>query len=334
MLTISIFAFGLGALAAPTASHQHELHYYKRNGMEVPFWQRSSSVSWEPLHGDSIAPLSDAESVKLGVSYLAKKLKVSESEMIIQDSYRGAAANVMHIHVQRVVGGIPVDNQKAMVLVRNGQVVSMNSSFNDSVVSLNKRAASKIVTEKEAIAFAEQQLKMKKDDFPTREIYVELPSGVLAHTYQFQLKSTSSWVQVSVDSGNLQIVQFIDYYNAAKFEAIPIPKKDARDGFEIVSNPEFRESSPRGWNDDGKEQFVTTEGNNVISLLNQIPARSQNGVFRSPFRAQQQPETPDNEQAAVVNSFFICNTMHDILYQYGFDERAGNFQVNSISKLM
>jgi hypothetical protein len=90
-------------------------------------------------------------------------------------------------------------------------IISMNSSFNDSVLSLNKRAVRNIVTEKEAVTFAEQQLGMKKDDFPTKEIYVELPSGVLAHTYQFQLKSNIGWVQVSVDSGNLQIVQFIGY---------------------------------------------------------------------------------------------------------------------------
>jgi extracellular elastinolytic metalloproteinase len=88
-------------------------------------------------------------------------------------------------------------------------------------------------------------------------------------------------------------------------------------------------SSPRGWNDNGKEQFSTTKGNNVISLLKNQPAQSQNGIFRSPFRADQQPETPSNEQASIVNSFFICNTIHDILYQYGFDERAGNFQTNS-----
>jgi hypothetical protein len=31
-------------------------------------------------------------------------------------------------------------------------------------------------------------------------------------------------------------------------------------------------------------------------------------------------------EAAIVNVFYWCNIMHDILYQYGFDEPSGNFQ--------
>ena len=36
--------------------------------------------------------------------------------------------------------------------------------------------------------------------------------------------------------------------------------------------------------------------------------------------------TSDNQQAAIVNLFYMNNLMHDMAYTYGFDEVAGNFQ--------
>ena len=40
----------------------------------------------------------------------------------------------------------------------------------------------------------------------------------------------------------------------------------------------------------------------------------------------------DYRNAAVVNLFYWNNVMHDILYQYGFDEKNGNFQENNFGR--
>lgn len=39
-----------------------------------------------------------------------------------------------------------------------------------------------------------------------------------------------------------------------------------------------------------------------------------------------------NVEAAIINGWFIANTMHDITYRYGFTENAGNFQANNFGK--
>ena len=39
-----------------------------------------------------------------------------------------------------------------------------------------------------------------------------------------------------------------------------------------------------------------------------------------------------NIDAARVNTFYIVNTVHDISYQYGFNEAAFNFQNNNFGK--
>ena len=36
--------------------------------------------------------------------------------------------------------------------------------------------------------------------------------------------------------------------------------------------------------------------------------------------------------AAVANAFYWTNTVHDIQYKYGFDEAAGNFQVDNFGR--
>ena len=37
-------------------------------------------------------------------------------------------------------------------------------------------------------------------------------------------------------------------------------------------------------------------------------------------------------QASHVNAFYIVNTVHDIMYQYGFTENIFNFQQTSLAR--
>jgi hypothetical protein len=53
------------------------------------------------------------------------------------------------------------------------------------------------------------------------------------------------------------------------------------------------------------------------------------GNFSFPIDFTQQPTTEDNQKSAQVNLFYWVNRYHDILYAYGFNEAAGNFQTNN-----
>jgi hypothetical protein len=44
------------------------------------------------------------------------------------------------------------------------------------------------------------------------------------------------------------------------------------------------------------------------------------------------PSTPTNRDVAVQNLFYLNNVIHDALYRKGFDEAAGNFQVDNFGK--
>lgn len=50
------------------------------------------------------------------------------------------------------------------------------------------------------------------------------------------------------------------------------------------------------------------------------------GNYSFPLDLTLNPTTPDSQKAAQVNLFYWVNRYHDILYSFGFDEAAGNFQ--------
>jgi len=53
------------------------------------------------------------------------------------------------------------------------------------------------------------------------------------------------------------------------------------------------------------------------------------GNFTFPIDFTQGPTTEDNQKAAQVNLFYWVNRYHDIIYLFGFNEAAGNFQTNN-----
>jgi hypothetical protein len=104
----------------------------------------------------------------------------------------------------------------------------------------------------------------------------------------------------------------------------------------VVTNALNTNASPGGWINDGDNE---TRGNNVDAHLDRNadnvpdlprPQGSPFRVFDFPLDLAQQPNSYGN--AAVVNVFYWCNWYHDKLYELGFTESAGNFQVNNFGR--
>ncbi|MBK7241741.1 MAG: M36 family metallopeptidase [Flavobacteriales bacterium] len=97
-------------------------------------------------------------------------------------------------------------------------------------------------------------------------------------------------------------------------------------------------ASPYGWHDTNGApgaEYTITRGNNVHAQEDQngnngtgySPNGSATLDFNFPINLTQQPSTYTD--AAVTNLFYWNNIIHDVLYQYGFDEQSGNFQSNN-----
>ena len=107
--------------------------------------------------------------------------------------------------------------------------------------------------------------------------------------------------------------------------------------FEV--NPADPTASPFGWHDTNGApgaEFTTTRGNNANAYEDgDNPGFQPDGGANLFFGGvgyewdiNYSPST-QYEAAAVTNLFYWTNIIHDVLYQYGFDEAAGNFQENN-----
>ena len=94
-------------------------------------------------------------------------------------------------------------------------------------------------------------------------------------------------------------------------------------------------ASPHGWIEDADNE---TRGNNVDAHTdltgNNTPdlprPQGVNRVFDFPLDLTTAPGT--YSKASVVNLFYLCNFHHDKLYELGFTEAAGNFQVDNFAR--
>ena len=111
---------------------------------------------------------------------------------------------------------------------------------------------------------------------------------------------------------------------------------------QLIANPHNTNASPFGWHDVNGiagNEFTDTRGNNVYA---QEDADGNNGTGLSPNGGASllfdypyggltvQPST--YLDAATTNLFYMNNIMHDVWYQYGFNEVNGNFQKNNYGK--
>ena len=97
------------------------------------------------------------------------------------------------------------------------------------------------------------------------------------------------------------------------------------------------------WYMDSLGSYDSTRSNNVLAQEDQngdngfgLGAHSQAPLPASlyPWQADfaADPTAPQNRKAAITNLFYWNNIMHDVSYQYGFDEVSGNFQNSNLSR--
>ena len=137
---------------------------------------------------------------------------------------------------------------------------------------------------------------------------------------------------------NSQTLNFLN--DGSQYRAYPIGIESPNHGSRILlAEPADPTASPFGWHDtdgvDGAE-FNITRGNNVWASEDRdgdnLPGFSPDGGanLNFDFSIGTLPATL-NEDAAITNLFVWNNFMHDVWFNYGFDEASGNFQQTNYS---
>lgn len=105
----------------------------------------------------------------------------------------------------------------------------------------------------------------------------------------------------------------------------------------LVTNPADATASPYGWHDFPGGATTTTRGNNVHAYTDRDnnnspdPGSDSDGGpdLTFDFPLDQSEHSINYPDAAVTNLFYNNNMIHDILYNFGFTEDVGNFQVTN-----
>lgn len=194
------------------------------------------------------------------------------------------------------------------------------------------------------------------DDIPVQLMYQPTADGAVRLTWEMVIRETSgeNWWSLRVDADTGEIISranFIAHLNEsatkgggdAQYRVFPFPFESPDETPQVlVSDPHDVIASPFGWHDTNGvagPEFTDTSGNNVVAQED-FDGNNSGGtrpsstgtnpqVFDFPFNPANDPEVGNNLNAAIVNLFYWNNIMHDVSYQYGFDEAAGNFQTNN-----
>ncbi|WP_298555407.1 T9SS-dependent M36 family metallopeptidase [uncultured Algibacter sp.] len=126
-------------------------------------------------------------------------------------------------------------------------------------------------------------------------------------------------------------------YNVFPF-TVESPNHGSR---QVISEPADINASPFGWHDTNGAtgaEFTDTQGNNVIAQLDDDGNNGSGALAEGTasldfnFPLDLTLTASESIDAATTNLFYMNNIMHDIYYQYGFDEASGNFQQNNYGK--
>jgi extracellular elastinolytic metalloproteinase len=150
--------------------------------------------------------------------------------------------------------------------------------------------------------------------------------------------ATNKSVQKSAES---------EFTDGSSYKVFALPVESPTHGNQsVLVNPADPIASPFGWHDTNGAtggEYNYTRGNNVFAYLEEtdddlppaIPTPL-GGTVGAPlsfgFNYDLTLEPEANFEAGITNLFYVNNAIHDIMYTYGFDEKAGNFQTNNYGK--
>ncbi len=274
---------------------------------------------------------------------------------VVSDVVYSRVTGATHIYLQQRHAGIPVYNAQLQVNVnRDGRVISVNNSFlpglAQSVRTLKPKmqlaAAVSAAAKFSGIAVPTQTTKGRLMLLPIRRGEARLVWNFQIetideqHTWDFTVDAETGQVWTRFDGTVADQYRVYAQPVESPTHTSPLPPADGRT---LVVNPANSTASPFGWHDTNGvagAEFTTTQGNNVEAYTdtdnNNSPdagsSPSGGATLNFDFAINLSGAPSTYRPSAVTNLFYWNNIIHDVQYQYGFDEAAGNFQVNNYGR--
>jgi cysteine-rich repeat protein len=315
------------------------------------------------------AAASGADPAELAVGYLRRERAAlglgadALDEVVVQSRHRGRRGTT-HLALRQQVDGIDVFGGGAVVAVdAAGRIVALGRRL---VPELRSRIGARhpALSPEQAVERAAVHLglgvqplrvahrpggpargvvfeggDLSRDAIPVKLEYVESGGAVrLAWNVVLRTPEGAHWWNLHVDATGGEVLRRDDWIDRDSYLVFEQPLMSPDEGAQSqVTSPADPVASPFGWHDtDGAPgaEFSDTRGNNV-SAQEDADGDDAAGyrpdapglAFHFPVAGGLQPS--GYRDAAIANAFYWSNLLHDVHYRYGFDEPAGNFQLDN-----
>lgn len=330
--------------------------------------KRFCIAAWFALASTS-APAADLERVALhALAVENARFDINArylDDVRVTDSYATRHNGVRHVWLRQHIEGLPVVNGVANVNIdKNGEVIDVHSRMASvglqglprsepaigALDAINVYASSRGIDVKvqpqliqrsssQAMLFSGGDLARR--EIPTNLAWYAAPDGLrLVWEISVEEREGSDWMHAFIDAHKGEVVEAINWTHEASYTVFAEPLESPAEGTaSLVSDPADPLASPLGWHDDGSSSFTDTRGNNVLAqddtdADNAGGSRPDGGpslVFDFPLDLDSQAPAQYLD-FATTNLFYWNNLVHDVLWHFGFDESAGNFQADNFDK--
>ncbi|RKP16979.1 peptidase M36 [Rozella allomycis CSF55] len=182
-----------------------------------------------------------------------------------------------------------------------------------------------------------------KNDIDAKLSYIITENGLLKLVWNLKvdMKGSDNWFDTAVCAYSGNVLSLIDWVADALYNVYPIGTAHPLDGRRaLLVDPYPKNASPLGWHQTKSWNSTQTKGNNVYAqenvdggydwANNYRPDGGRSLKFDFPIDFKKSPKS--YLDAAITNLFFWNNVMHDLFYQYGFNEVSGNFQEDNFGR--
>ncbi|KAI1111427.1 fungalysin metallopeptidase [Nemania sp. NC0429] len=297
---------------------------------------------------------------------LVKKVTPNAEFRLTKDHYIGTNG-VAHVYFRQTVNGLDVGNANFNVNIgSDGSILSYGHSFYigeiptdnplqerafsspveallETIETLGLPMASGVVTVEsldDLEAFVLRGTSGAVSDPTARLTYLVKEDGELALTWKVETNLLTHWLHSYMDAlEGGGIYGLVDWAWSATYKVYSWSVDDPASGKrKIIADPWDPKASKFAWHSDGDINYTTTQGNNGIAVqdfsgqttnMYQPTSPELKFEYRLPLNSSDPNAYRD---ASLTQLFYTANFYHDILYELGFNEEAGNFQANNNGK--
>ncbi|KAI1184477.1 fungalysin metallopeptidase [Nemania serpens] len=297
---------------------------------------------------------------------LIRKVTPHAEFRLTKDHYIGTNG-IAHVYFRQIVNGLDVGSANFNVNIGpDGNILSYGHSFytgempkenplqqrvfsspvealSDTIAALALPITSGVVTAEpldDLEAFVLRGTSGAVSDPTARLTYLVKSDGELVLTWKVETNLLTQWLHSYIDAlQGREIYGLIDWVLAATYKIYPWSVDDPASGKrKVIADPWDPKASKFTWHSDGERNYTTTQGNNGIAVqdftgdttnLYQPTSRELKFEYRLPLNDSDPNAYRD---ASLTQLFYTANFYHDLLYELGFNEEAGNFQTNNNGK--